>query len=82
MGINKNIPSRLSRNALRSSTSLLGLAAGAVGWSGLAQAASEKTGSQIMLLPENYELMDKGVAVLKLETFLPRRVQQGGRAQI
>ena len=68
MDTNKNIPSRLSRNALRSSTSLLGLAAGAVGWSGLAQAASEKTGSQIMLLPENYELMDKGVAVLKLET--------------
>lgn len=68
MGINKNIPSRLSRNSPRASTSLLGLAAGAVSWSGLAQAASEKTGSQIMLLPENYELMDKGVAVLKLET--------------
>ena len=68
MGINKNIPSRLSRNSPRASASLLGLAAGAVGWSGLAQAASEETNSQMMLLPEHYELMKNGVVVFKLET--------------
>ena len=49
-------------------TVALGLSAGAVGWSGLAQAASEETTSQMMLLPEHYELMDNGVVVFKLET--------------
>ena len=57
-----------SRKSLNSSAALLGLAAGAVGWSGLAQAASEETASQILLLPEYYELRENGVAVFKLET--------------
>ena len=41
-------------------TVALGLSAGAVGWSGLANAAGEETASQVMLLPDNYELMDNG----------------------
>ena len=49
-------------------TVALGLSAGAVGWSGLANAASEETASQVLLLPEHYELMDNGVVVFKLET--------------
>ena len=67
MGINRR-GSNSPRNALRSSASLLGLAAGGVGWSGLAQAAGEETTSQMMLLPEHYELMENGVVVFKLET--------------
>ena len=49
-------------------TVALGLSAGAVGWSGLAQAASEETTSKLMLLPEHYELMENGVVLFKLET--------------
>ena len=49
-------------------TVALGLSAGAVGWSGLAQAASEETAPQVLLLLEHYELMDNGVVVFKLET--------------
>ena len=68
MGLVKQIGQKSSRKSLKASASLLGLAAGAVGWSGLAQAASEETGSQMMLLPEHYELMENGVVVFKLET--------------
>jgi hypothetical protein len=68
MGIVKQIGKKSSRKSLKTSASLLGLAAGAVGWSGLAQAASEETGSQLMLLPEHYELMQDGVVVFKLES--------------
>ena len=57
-----------SRKPLNSSAALLGLAAGAVGWSGLAQAASEETASQILLLPEHYELRENGVVDFKLKT--------------
>ena len=49
-------------------TVALGLSAGAVSWSGLAHAASEETSSQVLLLPEHYELMDNGIVVFKLET--------------
>ena len=38
----------------------LGLSAGAVGWSGIANAPSDETASQVMLLPDHYELMDNG----------------------
>ena len=68
MGIIKQVGQKSSRKSLKSSASLLGLAAGAVGWSGLAQAASEETTSQMALLPEHYELMENGVVVFKLET--------------
>ena len=68
MILEKPITQKLIRKSLRASASFLGPAAGAVVWSGLAQAASEETGSQLMLLPEHYELMDNGVVVFKLET--------------
>ena len=41
-------------------TVALGLSAGAVGSSGIANAASDETASQVMLLPDHYELMDNG----------------------
>ena len=68
MGVVKQIGRKSSRKSLKASASLLGLAAGGVGWSGLAQAAGEETTSQMMLLPEHYELMENGVVVFKLET--------------
>ena len=68
MGIVKQLAEKASRKSLMSSASVLGLAAGAVGWSGLAQAASGETGSQLMLLPEHYELMQDGVVVFSLQT--------------
>ena len=49
-------------------TVALGLSSGAVGWSGLGNAAGEETASQVLLLPEHYELLDNGVVVFKLET--------------
>jgi hypothetical protein len=55
------------RKALKASASMLGLAAGAVGWSGLAHAASEENGLQTLLLLDHYRLMDDGVVVFKLE---------------
>ena len=68
MHLPKNNILASSRNALKSSASLLTLAVGSVGWSGLAYAAGEETASQVLLLPEHYELMDNGVVVFKLET--------------
>ena len=68
MVIAKHIAQKPSSRSLTASSSLLGLAAGAVGWSGLAQAAGDETSSQVLLLPEHYELMDNGVVVFKLET--------------
>ena len=68
MGIVKQLAKKASRKSLKSSASVLGLAAGAVGWSGLAQASSEESTSQMMLPPEHYELMDNGEVVFKLET--------------
>ena len=56
------------RHRRAGATLALGLSAGAVGWSGLAQAASEETSMQMLLLPEHYELMENGVVVFKLET--------------
>ena len=37
-------------------------------WPGLANAAGEETASQVLLLPEHYELIDNGVVVFELET--------------
>ncbi|MGB1245666.1 MAG: hypothetical protein ACPG88_09585, partial [Porticoccaceae bacterium] len=48
-------------------TAALGLSAGAVGWSGMANARVEESAFQFLLLPEHYELMDNGVVVFKLE---------------
>ena len=59
---------KVERKKMQTSASMLGLAAGAIGWSGLANAASEETHARIMLLPEHYELTDGNVVVFKLET--------------
>lgn len=59
---------KIDRKKLQTSASMLGLAAGAIGWSGLANAASEETHARIMLLPEHYELTDGNVVLFKLET--------------
>jgi len=59
---------KVDRQKLQTSASVLGLAAGAIGWSGLANAASEETNARIMLLPDHYELTDGNVVVFKLET--------------
>lgn len=48
-------------------TVALGLAAGALGWSGLAHAASEEAPNGVLLSPDHYRLMDDGVVVFKLE---------------
>lgn len=53
---------------LKSSASALGLVAGAIGWSGLAKAASEETLPETLSLPDHYHLGDDGVAVFKFET--------------
>ena len=68
MGIINRRGSNSPRSALTSSASLLTIAAGAASWSSLAQAAGDETSSQVLLLPEHYELMDTGVVVFKLET--------------
>ena len=68
MGIINRRGSNSPRSALTSSASLLTITAGAASWSGLAQAAGDETSSQVLLLPEHYELMENGVVVFKLET--------------
>ena len=50
---------RTPRRQRAAVTVALGLSAGAVSWSGLANAAGEETASQVLLLPEHYELMDQ-----------------------
>ena len=62
------IKKRSVRKSLKSSASLLGLAAGAVGWSGLARAESEDSQVQTLLLPEHYHLSDDGLVTFKLQT--------------
>ena len=59
---------RFSRNALKSSASVLGLAAGAVSWSGLAQAEEGERSLQTLLLPEHYQILDDGTVVFALKT--------------
>ena len=56
---------KADRKTLKSTASVLGLAAGAIGWSGLANA--DKSGLQTLLLPDHYRLMDDGVVVFQLE---------------
>ena len=68
MSIVKQMGQKSSRKSLKASASILGLAAGTIGWSGLAQAAGDEASSQVMLLPQHYELLENGVVVFKLET--------------
>ena len=56
---------KAGRKTLKSTASVLGLVAGAIGWSGLANA--DKSGLQTLLLPDHYRLMDDGVVVFQLE---------------
>jgi hypothetical protein len=58
---------KAGRKTLKSTASVLGLVAGAIGWSGLAQAASDESGLQTLLLPDHYRLLDDGVVVFQLE---------------
>lgn len=68
MSVIKKFDLRSRRTLFKSSASVFGLVAGALGWSGLAQAGTEQPGSQLMLLPEHYELLENGVVVFTLET--------------
>jgi len=56
------------RKSLSSSASLLGIAAGAFGWSGLAKAESEDSQAQTLLLPEHYHQSNDGLVTFKLQT--------------
>jgi len=53
---------------LNGSAALTGLSAGALGWSGLAQASSEEARLQTVLLPDHYSLQEDGVVVFSLTT--------------
>ena len=68
MGAIRQGKQRFSRNALKSSASVLGLAAGAVSWSGLAQAEEGERSLQTLLLPEHYQMLDGGTVVFALKT--------------
>ena len=68
MGVIRQGKQRFSRNALKSSASVLGLAAGAVSWSGLAQAEEGVRSLQTLLLPEHYQILDDGTVVFTLKT--------------
>ena len=59
---------KAGRKTHKSTASALGLAAGAIGWSGLAQAASEESGPQTLLLPDHYHLSDDGLVTFRLQT--------------
>ena len=56
------------RASLGDTTAMLGLSAGAIGWSSLAEAAREETGLPMMLSPKHHRLLENGAVVLKLET--------------
>ena len=56
------------RKLLRSSASLIGLAAGAVGWSSVARAETEDSQVQTLLLPEHYHQSDDGLVTFSLQT--------------
>lgn len=68
MELDKLSVPKTSRKALKSSASLLGLTAGAVGWSSLAQATSEEPAAPLMFSPDDYEPLETGVVLFRLET--------------
>ena len=47
---------------------ILGLSAGALGWSSLAEAARDDHKLQTILLPDHYLLQDDGTVIIQLET--------------
>ena len=58
---------KADRKTLKSTASVLGLAAGAIGWSSLAQAAGDESGPQTLLLPDHYRLFEDGVVIFQLK---------------
>ena len=56
------------RSLLNGSAAVVGLSAGALGWSGLALASSEEARLQTVLLPDHYFLQEDGVVVFSLTT--------------
>lgn len=68
MALGKQSTHRCRRNSFKSPATLLGLTAGAIGWSSLARANSEETSALLMFLPKHYEQMENGIVVFKLKT--------------
>ena len=56
------------RSLLNGSAAVVGLSAGALGWSGLAQASGDEARLQTVLLPDHYSLQEDGVVVFSLTT--------------
>ena len=56
------------RSRLNGSAAVVGLSAGALGWSGLALASSDEARLQTVLLPDHYSLQEDGVVVFSLTT--------------
>ena len=54
--------------SLKGTSSILGLSAGAIGWSTLAQAASEEAGLQTVMMPGSYSFEEDGGVLLSLIT--------------
>ena len=56
------------RSLLNGSAAVVGLSAGALGWSGLALASGDEARLQTVLLPDHYSLQEDGVVVFSLTT--------------
>ena len=67
MGFRDTSGTKAERKILKSTTSVLGLAAGAIGWSSLAQAAGDESGLQALVLPDHYRLFEDGVVIFQLK---------------
>ena len=59
------------KSRLKNSVSIFGLMAGLAGWSQFASASGDGEGLQTVLIPEHYELLDDGSAVLRLHNGEP-----------
>lgn len=57
-----------AKHRLASLSSLIGLSAGALGWSSLASANDEGRDLQTLILPDTYSALDDGTVILQLET--------------
>ena len=57
-----------TKHRLASLSSMIGLSAGALGWSSLASADDEGRDLQTLILPDTYSALDDGTVILQLET--------------
>ena len=57
-----------AKHRLAGLSSLIGLSAGALGWSSLASANDKGRDLQTLILPETYSALDDGTVILQLET--------------